>query len=99
MQTKEALVRIHTFPKPLMSCEVEYQPYQGRAKLLVTRDTVHKALFCQSVKKVAGPYLYNFSIVCILWDWDTDRIISLATQVLRIEEGCLLRNLTKEIVP
>lgn len=68
MQAKEALVRAHAFSKPLMSRGAEYQPHQGRAHLLVTRDMVQKALFCQSVKKAPGPNLHNFLVICILWD-------------------------------
>lgn len=45
MQAKEVLVRAHAFPKPPVSRGAEYQPHQGRAHLLVTKDTVQKALF------------------------------------------------------
>ena len=85
MQAKEALVRAHAFPKPPISYGAEYQPQKGSAHLLVTKDTVQKALFCQSVKKAPGPNLHNFLILRVLWDWDADRLISLVMQALRLQ--------------
>ncbi len=84
MQAKEALLRAHAFSKPPVSRGAEYQPNKGRTHLLVTKDTVQKVLFCQSVKKALRPNLHNFLILCILSDWDADRITSLATQALRL---------------
>lgn len=85
MQAKEEFVRAHAFPKPPISLGAEYQPHQGRAYLLVTKDTVQQALFWQSVRKAPGPNLHNFSIIRMLWDWDADRMISLAMQALRLQ--------------
>ena len=55
MQAKEALVRAHAFSKPPVSQGAEYQPHRGQAHLLVTKDMVQKALFCQSTKKAPEP--------------------------------------------
>ena len=85
MQAKEALVKAHAFPKPYISQGAEYQLQKGDAHLLVTKDTVHKALFCQSVKKAPVSNLHNFLILRLLWDWVADRITSLATQTLRLQ--------------
>lgn len=86
MQAKEALVRAHAFPKSPISQGVEHQPYRGQAHLLVTKDMIQKALFCQSIlKKAPGPNLHNFLILCLLLNWDADRITSLAMQTLRLQ--------------
>ncbi len=47
MQAKEALLRAHAFPKPPISQGAEYQPQKEHAHLLVSKDKVQKALFCQ----------------------------------------------------
>ncbi len=85
MQAKEALVRSHAFPRPPIVDGVEYQPSQGAAYLSITKDTVRKALFCQSVKKAPGPNMHNFRILRVLWDWDSDRITSVVTQAIRLQ--------------
>ena len=85
MQAKEALVRAHAFPKPPICHETEYQPRQGIAHTLVTKDTVGKALLCQSVKKALGPTLHNFWILRVVWHWEPDRITSLVKQTLRLQ--------------
>ena len=70
------------FPSHLYLIE---HPQKGSAHILVTKDTVQKALFCQSVKKAPGPNLHNFLIPPVLWDWDADRITSLVMQALRLQ--------------
>ena len=76
MQDKDALVRLHTFPPRPIFYGTEYEPEKGTAHTLVTKDHVGKALLCQSIKKAPRLNMQNFRILCILWDWDPDRINS-----------------------
>ena len=85
MQDKEALVRAHAFPPPPVIYGIEYEPGQGTAHLSVTKDSVGKALLCQSIKKPPGPNLHNFRILRVLWDWDPDRITSVVVQAIRLQ--------------
>ncbi len=66
MQDKKALVRIYAFPLPPSFYGMEYEPGQGTAHLSVTKDSVGKALLCQSIKKAPGPNIQNFRIFCLL---------------------------------
>ena len=104
MQEKEALVRAYAFPTPPVFCGAEYQPRQGVAHLSITKNSVGKALLCQSVKKAPGPNMHNFRILRILWDWDSDRITSVVLQAIRLQyhpqkwrhaKGVLLEKLNK----
>ena len=47
----------------------------------VTKDSVGKALLCQSIKKAPRPNMHNFLILRILWDWDSDRITSIVVAI------------------
>lgn len=67
-----------------MSYETKYQLYQEYAYLSVNKNIVQEILFYQSVKKVSRPNLHDFSIVCILCDWDADWNIFLAMQSFKI---------------
>lgn len=84
MQAKEALIRAHAFPRLPVFQKTEYQPRKRHAHLLVTKDMIQKVLFCQSIKKTPRPNLHYFLILCLLWDWKVDRIISLTMQALRL---------------
>ena len=66
MQDKKALVRIYAFPSPPPFDRIEYEPGQRTAHLSITKDSVGKALLCQSIKKVSGPNTHNFRIFCLL---------------------------------
>ena len=85
MQDKKALVRMHAFPPPPIFDGMEYKPVQGTAHSSITKDSVGKALSCQSIKKAPGPNMHNFRILCILWDWDPDRITSVVIQAIRLQ--------------
>ena len=85
VKAKETVVRAHAFPPPPIVYGVEYQPSQGFAHSSITKTIVGKAFFCQLVKKAPGPNMDNFQILCILWGWDLDCIISIATQVIRLQ--------------
>lgn len=85
MQDKEAFVRLHAFPPPLMFHGTEYQPGKGTAHALVTKDKFGRALLCQSVKKAPGPNMQNFRILRILWEWDPDRITALVVQAIKLQ--------------
>ena len=85
MQDKEALVRAHAFSTPPVFYGIEYEPRQGTAYLSVTKDSVGKALLCQSVKKAPGPNMHNFRILRVLSDWDPDRITSVVVQAIRLQ--------------
>lgn len=76
MQDKKALVRIHAFLLLSSFYGIEYKLGQGTAHLSITKDSVGKALLCQSIKKAPEPNIHNFRIFCLLWDWDPDRITS-----------------------
>ena len=84
MQDKEALVRVHAFPLLPVFYGTEYKSKQGTAHLLVTKDSVGKALLCQSIKKAPGPNMHNFRILCVLWDWEPNRITSVVAQAIRL---------------
>ena len=85
MQDKEALIRLHAFPPPPIFHGTEYKPGQGTAHASVTKDKVGRALLCQSIKKAPGPNMHNFRILCMLWDWDLDRITSVVAQAIRLQ--------------
>ena len=85
MQDKKALVRAYAFPKPLVFQGTKYLPVQGSAHLLVTQETVAKALLCQSVRKAPGPNMHNFRILRLIWAWDAGRITSLVQQAIRLQ--------------
>ncbi len=77
MQDKAALVRLHAFPPPPVFHGTEYKPENRMAHASVTKDSVGKALLCQSIKKAPGPSMHNFRILRVLGDWDPDRITSI----------------------
>lgn len=85
MQDKEALVIAHAFPPPPIFYGTEFKPKQGTAHASVKKDSVGKALLCQSIKKAPGPNMHNFRILGILWDWDPDRITSVVVQAIRLQ--------------
>lgn len=85
MQDKEALVRANAFPPPPIFHGTEYEPKQGTAHLSITKNSVGKALLCQSVKKAPRPNMHNFRVLRILWDWDPDRITSVVVQAIRLQ--------------
>ena len=60
MQAKKALIKSHLFLKAQASQGSKYQLGQGSVYLLVSQETVAKALLCQSVKKIPGPNMHNF---------------------------------------
>lgn len=84
MQEKEALVRANAVPTPPVFYGAEYQPRQGDAHLLITKNSVGKALLCQSVKTAPLPNIHNFRILRILWDWYSDRITSVVIKAIRL---------------
>ena len=85
MQDKKALVRALAFFPPPVFNGTEYKPRQGTGHSLVTKDSVSRALLCQSVKKAPGPNMHNFQILRILWNWDPDRITSVVIQAIRLQ--------------
>ena len=66
MQAKEALVRAHTFSKAPLSQGSKYKPGQGSAYLLISQETIARALLCQSVKKAPGPNMHNFQALQLM---------------------------------
>ena len=66
MQDKEALIRLHAFPPLPVFHGIKYKPEDGMAHTSVTKDSVGKALLCQSIKKAPGPNMHNFRILRVL---------------------------------
>lgn len=60
IEDKEALVRVNAFLLPPVFYGIKCKPGQGSANLLITKDSVSKALLCQSIKKASGPNIHNF---------------------------------------
>lgn len=98
VQVKKVLIRAYAFFNPLVSQGVEYWPYKRYAHLLVIKNIIQKALFCQSTKKVPEPNLHNFLILCLLWDWDADQITYLAIQALRLQSYPKNRGMQKKFL-
>ena len=51
MQIKDTLIRAHVFFNLPVFQKAEYQPYREQVHLLIIKDMIQKALFCQSTKK------------------------------------------------
>ena len=63
MHDKEALIRVHAFSIPSAFQGNKYLPGPGSAHLLVNLQTLTKALFCQSVKKVPGAIIMPWPVL------------------------------------
>lgn len=60
IQAKKALVQEYIFPKTLVFHSSKYQSGQRIAYLLISQETMSKALLCQSIKKVLRSNMHNF---------------------------------------
>ena len=66
MNNKKALVEAHAFFNLPIFEGNEYSPRQKSIHLLVSIEMIAQALFCQSIKKVPRPNIYNFRILCLI---------------------------------
>ena len=98
MQAKKAMVRAYIFLKPLLSNKMESRLNSGWDHRLVIKNTVEKALFCQSVNKTSGPNKYNFWALHIIWDRDSDLIVRLIVQVIQLQYHSQPWRNTKQIL-
>lgn len=66
MQDKKALVRVYDFFLLPVFYKTEYEPRQGTAHILVTKNGICKVFLCQFIKKILRLNIYNFRIVFVL---------------------------------
>lgn len=84
MMAKEALVRKSAFPSPPTSLHSEPNVMSGVAHRMVTKDVIHKALMTQSISKAPGLDKINFRILRMIWEWDSNRLIAMVQQSIRL---------------
>ena len=85
MKAKEALVCKSVFlslPKSVYSKPVIMS---GVAHQTVTKNIIYKALMTQSISKAPWPVKINFRILCMVWEWDSKRLMAMVQQSVRLE--------------
>ncbi|ODM14906.1 hypothetical protein SI65_09658 [Aspergillus cristatus] len=102
-QEKETLIREAAFPQAPRDRPVQCPPL-GNAHTEATESAVKQALFSQATQKAPGVDQLNFQALRLLWKWDSQRIVTLARQCLRlgfhppswkVAKGILLRKPNK----
>ncbi|ODM14621.1 hypothetical protein SI65_09966 [Aspergillus cristatus] len=102
-QEKETLIREAAFPQAPRDRPVQCPPL-GNAHTEATESAVQQALFSQATQKAPGVDRLNFQALRLLWKWDSQRIVTLARQCLRlgfhppswkVAKGILLRKPNK----
>jgi hypothetical protein len=74
-----------SFPVPNLYDGLQYQPsLPSKAYTMVNDDIVHKALFCQSNKKVLDQDSLGILIIKALMGWDPQQIMALVKQCLSL---------------
>ena len=84
MMAKEALVRKSAFPSPPTSLHSEPDVMSRVVHQMVTKDVIHKALMTQSTSKAPGPDKINFRILRMIWEWNSNRLIVIVQQSIRL---------------
>ena len=84
MKAKEALVCKSAFPSPPKCGYSEPVIIPGVAHQTVTKDIIYEALMTQSTSKALGPDKINFQILCMVWDWDSERLIAMVQQAIKL---------------
>ncbi|EED23621.1 reverse transcriptase, putative [Talaromyces stipitatus ATCC 10500] len=59
-------------------------PEPGSAHKLMNEEAVKNALFSQGLEKAPGTDLLNFRAIRLLWNLDSERVVSLTRQCLRL---------------
>ncbi|EED18393.1 reverse transcriptase, putative [Talaromyces stipitatus ATCC 10500] len=81
---KEEVFRHRAFPQaPNSNMELQL-PERGSAHKLVNEEVVKNALFSQGLEKAPGTDLLNFRAIRLLWNLDSERVVSLTRQCLRL---------------
>jgi len=82
---KPEMLRGESFP--LNDGEQYYElPPAGQALERITKQSVERALFSQSVKKAPGPDKLSFGAIRLLWMWNRTRIVGLKKAA--VQTGC-----------
>ena len=84
MKAKKALVRKSAFPSPPTIFHDEPVVMPGVAHQTVTEDVINKGLMTQSTSKVLGPDKFNFRILRMVWEWDSQRLITMVQHSIRL---------------
>lgn len=51
---------------------------------MVTKELVYNSLMTQFTSKAPGPDKINFRILRLVWEWDSERIIAMVQQAVRL---------------
>ena len=51
---------------------------------MVIKDIIQKALMSQSTSKAPGPDKINFRILRMIWEWDSERLIAMVKNTIRL---------------
>ncbi|EED23618.1 reverse transcriptase, putative [Talaromyces stipitatus ATCC 10500] len=81
---KEEVFRHRAFPQAPNSNMQLQLPERGSAHKLVNEEVVKNALFSQGLEKAPGTDLLNFRAIRLLWNLDSERVVSLTRQCLRL---------------
>ena len=84
MKEKEKLVCKTAFPSPPKSNHDEPVVTPGVAHQTVTKEVIYKALKTQSTSKAPEPDKINFRILRMVWEWDSERLIAMVQQAIRL---------------
>jgi len=79
---KGEMLRPNSFP-PNNGDQYYKLPPAGSAHTHVTEQAVERALSCQSVKKAPGTDKQLCGAICLLWKWDTERMVRLTRAAIR----------------
>ena len=71
----------------------------GVAHQIVTKNIIYKALMTQSLSKTPGPKKINFCILRMLWDWESEKIIAMVQQAIRLGYQSKRWKRTRGILP
>lgn len=77
MKTKEALVKKTAFPKPPATNNAQAIVVSEIAHKKVSKKVIKQALMTQSISKALRLDKFNFSILCLIWEWDNQQIIAM----------------------
>jgi hypothetical protein len=84
---KEEMLRRESCPLNDGDLYEEISP-AGQAHECITKQSVERAQFSQSVKKAPGPDNLSFGAILLLWEWDKMRIVGLMKAA--VQTGCYL---------
>jgi len=83
-EDKAELIKEEAFPKPMRSVQRKAQEEGGEMWKKITDEDIREALFNPSVQMAPGLDRLGFTVIRLLWDWDSQRIINIVKVFFRL---------------